>query len=208
MVDASLVPTEKNEVEISIIEAQTDWPSVTAAALLYGTVFRIRGKQIVRAVLRRHRINRHGALKYRRPQIEDISQTLSTFIEEFERLSKLFNETTDVIQKRFREGRHGQNLTVPEEVTAAPKELLSEAQMPPLVQTPRPGLEGHTNVRKTYITQLVGSEEEQPCKKYDDLERAYADAAKAAAGDVERVLITNTTAMIIGPLWWLLALAG
>jgi hypothetical protein len=114
LVDASRVPKEKNEVEISIDEAKVDWSAVTAAALFFGTVFRIRGKRVVRAVLRRHPINRHSALKYRRPQIEDMGQTLSTFIEDFARVSKHFDETTELIQKRFKEVWRSQNLTVPQ----------------------------------------------------------------------------------------------
>ena len=175
LVDTSLVPTEKNEVEISIIEATADWSSVTAAALFYGTVFRIRGKRVVRAILRRHRINRHGAHKYWRREIEDMSQTLSTFIEDFERVSKRLDKTNDLIQKHFRERGHSQDQTV-SEVTAAPTELCEAQMRGPLAQPPGPDREEQTNTRTTYITRLVGSEEKHPCAKYDDLKSAYADA--------------------------------
>ena len=186
LVDTSLVPTEKDEVEISIIEATANWSSVTAAALFYGTVFRIRGKRVVRAILRRHRVNRHGAHKYRRRQIEDMSQTLSTFIKDFERVSKRLDETNDLIRKHF--CGHSQDLRV-SEVTAEPKEL-SEAQMRgPPAQPPGPELEEHKNTRTRYITHLIGSEEKHPCAKYDDLESAFAAGTTAAAGDVERVCI-------------------
>lgn len=104
LLDTDLVPQGKNEVEISIDEAKADWPAVTGAALCFGTVFRIRGKRVVRAVLRRHRTNRHGALKYRRPQIEDLSQTLSTFLEDFGHISKHLEDTTELIMKQLQGG--------------------------------------------------------------------------------------------------------
>ena len=103
LLDAKLVPSAENEVEISIDEAKADWSAVTAAALFFGTVFRIRGKRIVRAVLRRHQFNRHGALKYRRPQIEDLPQTVSLLLEELRGVSKHFDDTTTLIDRRFDE---------------------------------------------------------------------------------------------------------
>lgn len=103
LLDAELVPPAENEVEISIDEAKADWSAVIAAALFYGTVFRIRGKKIKRAVLRRHKVNRHGALKYRRPQIEDLPQTVSLLLEELRGVSKHFDDTTTLIDRRFKE---------------------------------------------------------------------------------------------------------
>jgi hypothetical protein len=104
LVDAESVEQGENEIEISIDEAKADWSAVTAAALFYGTVFRIRGKNIIRAVLRRHKVNRHSAIhRYRRPQPEDLLQTVEHLIEELRGVCKHFDSTTNIIDRRFKE---------------------------------------------------------------------------------------------------------
>jgi hypothetical protein len=104
LVNAESVEQAENEIEISIDEARADWSAVTAAALFYGTVFRIRGKKTTRAVLRRHKVNRHAAIhRYRRPQPEDLLQTVEHLIEELRGVCKHFESTTNIIDRRFKE---------------------------------------------------------------------------------------------------------
>lgn len=100
---AESVEQAENEIEVSIDEAKADWSAVIAAALFYGTVFRIRGKKITRAVLRRHKVNRHAAIQYRRPQPEDLLQTVEHLIEELRGVCKHFDSTTNIIDRRFKE---------------------------------------------------------------------------------------------------------
>lgn len=109
LVDAKEILPADNEVLVTIEEAKADWPAVTAAALFYGTAFRIRGKRVERAVLYRHPTNRHGAVKYRRPQVEDISQSVSAFLEEVRRVSEHFDSTTTLIERHFKEVGRNKN---------------------------------------------------------------------------------------------------
>jgi hypothetical protein len=77
LVDARSVERAASEIDISIDEAKANWPAVTGAAMLYGSVFRIHGNRIARAILRRHGRNRHPATKYyRRPATDDLAQSI------------------------------------------------------------------------------------------------------------------------------------
>lgn len=113
LVDARKVPVADNEVDIAIDEAKADWSAVTAAALFYGTVFRIRGKKIVRAVLRRHPVNRHSAIKYRRVQPEDLTLSVQHFLDDMRDIAKHFDETTDVIRRQFTADWRSKNMDPP-----------------------------------------------------------------------------------------------
>ena len=110
LIDAREVAIADNEVDVSIDEAKADWSAITAAALFYGTVFRIRGKKIVRAILRRHPVNRHSALQYRRLQPEDLEQSIQHFLDDMREIADRFDKTTDVIKRRFTDDWRGKNL--------------------------------------------------------------------------------------------------
>ncbi len=98
LVDARSVEPAEQEIEISIEKAKADWPAVTGAALLYGSTFRIRGKKLMRAVLRRHEVNRHPATKYYRPQAEDM-QTVE-LVQELRGLARRFDSIAAVLDSR------------------------------------------------------------------------------------------------------------
>jgi len=102
LVDARSVEPTEQDIEISIEKAKADWPAVTGAALLYGSTFRIRGKKLMRAVLRRHEVNRHPAMRYYRPQADDM-QT-AELIQELRGLARRFDSLAAVLDRRAKAG--------------------------------------------------------------------------------------------------------
>jgi hypothetical protein len=103
LVDARSVQPAEHEIEISIEQAKADWPAVIVAALLYGSTFRIRGQKVMRAVLRRHAVNRHPATKYYRPPAEDM-QTVE-LVQELRSLARRFDSIAAVLDRRAKEPR-------------------------------------------------------------------------------------------------------
>jgi hypothetical protein len=103
LVDARSVEPAEHEIEISIEQAKADWPAVTGAALLYGSTFRIRGQKVMRAVLRRHEVNRHSATKYYRPPAEDM-QTVE-LVQELGGLARRFDSIAAVLERRAKAPR-------------------------------------------------------------------------------------------------------
>jgi hypothetical protein len=103
LVDARSVEPAEHEIEISIEKAKADWPAVTGAALLYGSTFRIRGQKVVRAVLRRHEVNRHPATNYYKPPEEDM-QTVE-LVEELRSLARRFDSIAAVLDRRTKTRR-------------------------------------------------------------------------------------------------------
>lgn len=79
--DIEMEPAPENAYEITIEKAVADWSSVTNAALYFGTVFRIRGKRVLRAVLRRHPVNQPASFEYGRPQVEHLTDIASQMLE-------------------------------------------------------------------------------------------------------------------------------
>jgi hypothetical protein len=102
LIDARSVEPAEHEIEISIERAKADWPAVTGAALLYGSTFRIRGQKVMRAVLRRHEVNRHPATKYCRPP--DDMQTVE-LVEELRDLARRFDSVAAVLDRRSKAPR-------------------------------------------------------------------------------------------------------
>jgi hypothetical protein len=77
LVDARSVERAAHEIDISIDEAKANWPAVTLAAMLYGSVFRVHANRAARAILRRHESNRHPAPRYyRRPATDYLAQSI------------------------------------------------------------------------------------------------------------------------------------
>lgn len=104
--DADAVLMGPSDVTISIDEAKANWSAITAAALFFGTQFRIVGKKRERAVLRRHPQNRHDALKYRRSQRRELTgviQRLEQVLDELRGLCERLDQSAEVISKRFRD---------------------------------------------------------------------------------------------------------
>jgi hypothetical protein len=87
----------EHEIEISIEKAKADWPAVTGAALLYGSTFRIRGQKLMRAVLRRHEVNRHPATKYYKPPKDMRTVEL---VQELRDLARRFDSIATVLDRR------------------------------------------------------------------------------------------------------------
>lgn len=104
------IPQTQFEIAISIDEARADWPSVLLAVMLYGTVFRVSGTHNTHAVIKRHALNRHGAFRYRRPQLEDIPQNFSILLDDLRDVSDKFDTTTKMIDRRFKEVWRDKNL--------------------------------------------------------------------------------------------------
>jgi hypothetical protein len=98
LVDARSVESTEQEIEISIEKAKADWPAVTGAALLYGSTFRIRGKALMRAVLRRHEVNRHPAMKYYKPPSDDMPTV--ELVQELRGLARRFDSIAAVLDRR------------------------------------------------------------------------------------------------------------
>jgi hypothetical protein len=95
-----------SHVTLSIDEAKADWSNVIAAALHYGTVFRIQGKVKERAVLRAHPKNKSAARKYRRAKpgsIGKIASKLEVVLEELRELAGRLERSTNVFDRRFRQ---------------------------------------------------------------------------------------------------------
>ncbi len=103
LVDARSVEPAEHEIEISIEKAKADWPAVTGAALLYGSTFRIRGQKVLRAVLRRHEVNRHPATKYYRPPAEDMRTV--ELVQELRGLARRFDSIAAVLDRRAKAPR-------------------------------------------------------------------------------------------------------
>jgi hypothetical protein len=103
LVDARSVEPAEHEIEISIEKAKADWPAVTGTALLYGSTFRIRGQKVVRAVLRRHEVNRHPATDYYRPPEEDM-QTVE-LVQELRSLARRFDSIAAILDRRAKTRR-------------------------------------------------------------------------------------------------------
>jgi hypothetical protein len=104
--DADAIEVEPGEVTIAIDDAKANWSAVTAAALFYGTQFRIVGKKRERAVLCRHPENRHGALRYRRAkrrELNSVIQRLEAVLDELRGLCERLNVSADLIARRFRD---------------------------------------------------------------------------------------------------------
>ena len=107
--DADDVEKIEGEIDVTIDEAKADWSALTAAALFYGSQFRIHGKRIERAVLYKHPNNEHSALKYRRsktPDLAKIEKKLGNILYDIRKLSKIadrFDASIDIIDRRFRE---------------------------------------------------------------------------------------------------------
>ncbi len=104
LVDARSVEPAEHDIEISIEKAKADWPAVIAAALFYGSTFRIRGQKVMRAVLRRHEVNRHPATKYYRPPAEDMQKTVE-FVQELRGLARRFDSIAAVLDRRAKAPR-------------------------------------------------------------------------------------------------------
>jgi hypothetical protein len=108
---AGSVRATQFDITILIDDAKANWSSITAAVLFFGSVFRISGTHHVHAVLQRHQFNRHPALQYRRPQLEDIPQNVSILLDDLREISDRFSNTTALIDRRFKEVWRGQNVT-------------------------------------------------------------------------------------------------
>lgn len=91
------------EVLLNIDEVKADWSAVTSACLLFGTAFRISGSHHTHAILSRHAMHRHHALRYRRPQLEDIPQNLTLLLDDLREIGTRFDVTTKLIDRRFKE---------------------------------------------------------------------------------------------------------
>ena len=72
---------DSSQVEISIDAAKAEWSAVTAAAIFYGTSFRLVGKKVPRAVLSRNSERDHPALKYRQPESPRTGKLVATLEE-------------------------------------------------------------------------------------------------------------------------------
>lgn len=107
---ANRTPASQFQVPLTIDEAKADWSAVTAAACLYGSAFRISGSHHEHAVLQRHQINRHGATRYRRPQLEDIPQNVGLLLDDLRGITDQFSATTNLIDRRFKEVWRDQNV--------------------------------------------------------------------------------------------------
>jgi hypothetical protein len=122
LTDADKHPPQPGEIEITIDEAKADWSAVTTAAAIYGTRFRIKGRKRVRAVLYRHRVNRHPAEKYLRSSSADanqLAQQIEALAKEVRKLGvrlarpvmdddlagmvQRLGRAADFIERRFRE---------------------------------------------------------------------------------------------------------
>lgn len=125
LADAEDHPASPDEIILTIDEAKADWAAVTTAAAIYGTKFRIKGKKVMRATLRRHPEARHPAERYLRSQSEDanaLAQRIEELAKEIRRLGQqmkrnLFDQrngvieraaerlasSADIIDRRFRE---------------------------------------------------------------------------------------------------------
>ncbi|HEY8162363.1 MAG TPA: hypothetical protein VIF34_08870 [Methylocystis sp.] len=104
--DADGIEEVPGEIELSIEEIKADWSAVTAAVCLYGTTFRIVGKKVPRAVLRRHPVNRHSALKYRRSASSDLSgiaKQLEKLLDDLRSLSERLDMSGQLIDRRFKD---------------------------------------------------------------------------------------------------------
>lgn len=121
--DIDGAPLSDDDVEITIEEARADWSSVTYAAMLQGTRFRINGKRLPRALLFRNEKEPHPALKYRKaqtPQLAAIAAKLDELLKEIQKLGRIrlvekkdfgalvtrFESAADLIDRRFRDVWH------------------------------------------------------------------------------------------------------
>lgn len=107
---ANRTPASQFQIPLTIDEAKADWSAVTAASCLYGSVFRVSGSHHEHAVLQRHQINRHGATRYRRPQLEDIPLNVGLLLDDLQEISDKFSATTTLIDRRFKEVWRDQNV--------------------------------------------------------------------------------------------------
>ncbi|MGO9430123.1 hypothetical protein [Rhodoblastus sp.] len=103
LLDAETQPMAGNDYDITAEKAVADWLAMTNAALYFGTVFRIRGKQDVHAVLRRHPANRSGAFEYGRPQVEELTQTATQL---FQKQSNVLQEQREVLEELRKTTEH------------------------------------------------------------------------------------------------------
>lgn len=123
--DADDDPATPDEIVLTIDEAKADWAAVTTAAAIYDTKFRIKGRQVMRATLRRHPEARHPAERYLRSQSGDaneLAQRVEELAKEIRRLGQnlrrvlseyqagTFEHTVDrlvssadIIDRRFKE---------------------------------------------------------------------------------------------------------
>lgn len=125
LADADEHPVQDGDVVLTVDEAKADWAAMTTAAAIYGTRFRIKGKNVMRAVLFKHPDSQHPAEKYKRSQSVDVNslalriealageirglgQNLKRTLsrpnsEDFSDIADRLGRSADVIDRRFRE---------------------------------------------------------------------------------------------------------
>ena len=97
------ITTYKKEIIIFRDTAIGDWSSIISAILFYGTIFRIKTKN-TEIVLRRHHVNKHPALCYRRPSEEDLESSVGYFLDEMRMVVSHFDDLIKEISKTIKRG--------------------------------------------------------------------------------------------------------